>query len=49
MNGRLALTGLDDEYMLYARHDRPADTLQSDSKYFEGQNPTLAAESPANK
>lgn len=43
------LTGIDEEYKLYARHDKPADILQSDSKYLPGTNPMLGADSPANK
>jgi glycerol-3-phosphate dehydrogenase len=40
---------IDEEYGLYARHDKPADTLESDSKYAAGHNPILANQSPANK
>jgi len=39
----------DEEYKLYARHDKPAETLESDSKYPQGHNPTMATDSPANK
>jgi glycerol-3-phosphate dehydrogenase len=39
----------DEEYHLYARHDRPSDTLESDSKIESGQNPVMNADSPANK
>ncbi|KAI9831472.1 MAG: hypothetical protein M1819_005071 [Sarea resinae] len=33
----------------YARHDSPADTLESDSKFESGQNPVVGTESPVNK
>lgn len=42
-------TAVDEEYHLYARHDKPAETLESDSKYLPGQNPTMAVDSPENK
>lgn len=32
----------------YSRFDGPADTLESDSKYYEGHNPMIGRESPAN-
>ena len=34
---------------MYARNDKPADTLESDSKYPQGHNPTIGRDSPANK
>lgn len=40
---------LDEEYKLYARHDKPADLLESDSKIAKGHNPTMSKDSPANK
>jgi len=39
----------DEEYKLYARHDKPAETLESDSKFEHGHNPTMSRDSPANK
>jgi len=42
-------TVVDEEYHLYARHDKPAKTLESDSKYLSGQHPTMAVDSPENK
>jgi len=45
----IMLTNLDEEYELYARHDKPAETLESDAKLQAGENPTMSAESPANK
>ncbi|KAJ9653858.1 mitochondrial glycerol-3-phosphate dehydrogenase [Neophaeococcomyces mojaviensis] len=33
----------------YSRYDGPADTLESDSKYWEGHNPVIGRESPANR
>jgi len=39
----------DEEYQLYARHDKPDETLESDSKYPQGHNPVMGAESKANK
>ncbi|KAJ9623655.1 mitochondrial glycerol-3-phosphate dehydrogenase [Taxawa tesnikishii (nom. ined.)] len=48
----------DEEYHLYARHgksyllhryDKPQETLESDSKFAPGHNPTVGAESPVNK
>jgi len=33
----------------YSRYDGPADTLESDSKYWEGHNPVMARESEANR
>jgi glycerol-3-phosphate dehydrogenase len=40
---------VDEEYKLYARHDKPADLLESDSKIVPGHNPTMSKDSPANK
>ncbi|KAJ9642360.1 mitochondrial glycerol-3-phosphate dehydrogenase [Coniosporium tulheliwenetii] len=39
----------DEEYHLYARHDKPGETLESDSKLPPGKNPVQAADSPSNK
>ncbi|GAB7345417.1 hypothetical protein MBLNU457_3755t1 [Dothideomycetes sp. NU457] len=39
----------DEEYHLYARHDKPQETLESDSQFASGHNPTVGKESPANK
>ncbi|TID13710.1 Tethering factor for nuclear proteasome sts1 [Venturia nashicola] len=39
----------DEEYKLYARHDKPANLLESDSKIAKGHNPTMSKDSPANK
>jgi len=39
----------DEEFGLYARHDKPDEVLESDSKYPEGHNPVQTANSPANK
>ncbi|KAK3714195.1 mitochondrial glycerol-3-phosphate dehydrogenase [Vermiconidia calcicola] len=38
----------DEEYGLYARHDKPGETLESDSKFISGHNPTVGRDSPAN-
>lgn len=38
----------EEERRRYSRFDGPADTLASDSKYYEGQNPMLGKESRAN-
>jgi glycerol-3-phosphate dehydrogenase len=40
---------IDEEYHLYARHDKPAETLETDSKILPGQSPIMAANSPVNK
>ncbi|TKA24742.1 hypothetical protein B0A50_05730 [Salinomyces thailandicus] len=49
---------VDEEYSLYARHDKPAETLPSDSSaappqtsssFLSGQKPVMGIESPANK
>ena len=37
------------ERRMYSRFDGPADTLATDSKYYEGQNPVVSRDSPANK
>lgn len=37
------------ERKLYSRHDRPADTMESDSKFASGENVVLSTDSPANK
>ncbi|MCJ1283856.1 mitochondrial glycerol-3-phosphate dehydrogenase [Xylographa opegraphella] len=37
------------ERKLYSRHDRPADTIESDSKLESGENPMIGMDSPANK
>lgn len=39
----------DEEFALYARHDKPQDTLESDSHFESGHNPTMSHDSPANK
>ncbi|ORX98526.1 FAD dependent oxidoreductase-domain-containing protein [Clohesyomyces aquaticus] len=39
----------DEEYQLYARHDKPDELLESDSKYSSGHNPVMGPESDANK
>lgn len=39
----------DEEWHLYARHDKPQETLESDSQVKDGKNPTVGAGSPANK
>lgn len=39
----------DEEYHLYARHDKPDELLESDSKYPSGHNPVIGEESKANK
>lgn len=38
----------EEERRRYSRFDGPADTLATDSKYYEGHNPTLGKDSPAN-
>ncbi|KAL8808048.1 MAG: hypothetical protein Q9182_000326 [Xanthomendoza sp. 2 TL-2023] len=37
------------ERKLYSRHDRPADTMESDSKFASGEKPIVSADSPVNK
>jgi glycerol-3-phosphate dehydrogenase len=39
----------DEEYSLYARHDKPDEVLETDSKFKSGENPVIGRESPANK
>ncbi|KAK5127335.1 hypothetical protein LTR85_006674 [Meristemomyces frigidus] len=39
----------DEEYGLYARHDKPDETLESDSKFSPGHNPVVGKDSPVNK
>lgn len=39
----------DEEYHLYARHDKPQETLETDSKFASGENPTMSQDSSANK
>ncbi|KAK5729497.1 mitochondrial glycerol-3-phosphate dehydrogenase [Elasticomyces elasticus] len=39
---------VDEEYGMYARHDKPEETLESDSKFSAGHNPVMNPESPAN-
>ncbi|KAF2178086.1 glycerol-3-phosphate dehydrogenase mitochondrial precursor [Zopfia rhizophila CBS 207.26] len=39
----------DEEYQLYARHDKPDETLESDSKYPSGHNLVISTESGAKK
>ncbi|KAF2722422.1 DAO-domain-containing protein [Polychaeton citri CBS 116435] len=38
----------DEEFGLYARHDKPEDVLASDSSAIGGQSPIMAKDSPAN-
>ncbi|KAK4610326.1 Glycerol-3-phosphate dehydrogenase, mitochondrial [Fulvia fulva] len=38
----------DEEYGMYARHDKPDEILDSDSKMLSGHNPTIGRDSPAN-
>ncbi|PSN63863.1 glycerol-3-phosphate dehydrogenase mitochondrial precursor [Corynespora cassiicola Philippines] len=40
---------LDEEYSLYARHDKPDELLSTDSKHLAGHNPVIGEESKANK
>ncbi|KAL8811519.1 MAG: hypothetical protein Q9223_004080 [Gallowayella weberi] len=37
------------ERKLYSRHDRPADTMESDSKFASGEKPIVSVDSSANK
>ncbi|KAI4183735.1 MAG: hypothetical protein LQ348_004639 [Seirophora lacunosa] len=37
------------ERKLYSRHDRPADTMESDSKFSSGEKPIVSRDSPVNK
>ncbi|KAL8711649.1 MAG: hypothetical protein Q9220_004059 [cf. Caloplaca sp. 1 TL-2023] len=37
------------ERALYSRHDRPADTMESDSKLTPGEKPIISRDSPVNK
>ncbi|KAB8542133.1 hypothetical protein FH972_025596 [Carpinus fangiana] len=57
--GKLALTRkdvesgkvgkyMDEEFGLYARHDKPDELLESDSKFKSGENPIESKDSPAN-
>ncbi|OCL13889.1 mitochondrial glycerol-3-phosphate dehydrogenase-like protein [Glonium stellatum] len=39
----------DEEYQLYARHDKPDETPALDSEYSQGHNPVIGKESAANK
>lgn len=39
----------DEDYQLYARHDKPDELLESDSKYPNGANPMIGEDSQANK
>lgn len=39
----------DEDYHLYARHDKPDELLESDSKYTPGHNPVIGKDSKANK
>jgi len=43
------LTDSDEEYELYARHDKPAETLRSDAKLLAGENPAMSADWSTNK
>ncbi|KAF2085922.1 mitochondrial glycerol-3-phosphate dehydrogenase-like protein [Saccharata proteae CBS 121410] len=40
---------IDEEYQMYARHDKPSETLETDSKFPTGHNPVEGTNSPANK
>ncbi|KAL8968320.1 MAG: hypothetical protein Q9197_004943 [Variospora fuerteventurae] len=37
------------ERKLYSRHDRPADMMESDSKFASGEKPIVSTDSPVNK
>ncbi|KAL9604929.1 MAG: hypothetical protein Q9219_000117 [cf. Caloplaca sp. 3 TL-2023] len=37
------------ERKLYSRHDQPADTMESDSKFYPGEKPVISRDSPVNK
>ncbi|KAI4285586.1 MAG: hypothetical protein L6R35_004633 [Caloplaca aegaea] len=37
------------ERKLYSRHDRPADMMESDSKFASGKKPIVSTDSPVNK
>ncbi|KAL8892379.1 MAG: hypothetical protein Q9215_000653 [Flavoplaca cf. flavocitrina] len=37
------------ERKLYSRHDRPADMMESDSKFASGEKPVISRDSPVNK
>ncbi|KAL8719622.1 MAG: hypothetical protein Q9225_003396 [Loekoesia sp. 1 TL-2023] len=37
------------ERKLYSRHDRPADMMESDSKFSSGEKPIISRDSPVNK
>ncbi|KAI4242272.1 MAG: hypothetical protein L6R40_004143 [Gallowayella cf. fulva] len=37
------------ERKLYSRHDQPADTMESDSKFASGEKPIVSTDSPVNK
>jgi len=39
----------DEEYGLYARHDKPGEVLESDSKFKSGENPTIERDAEANQ
>jgi hypothetical protein len=43
--------GVDEEYHLYARHDKPSETLETDSKLaaMGHKNPVMESDAPANK
>jgi hypothetical protein len=45
------LPGVDEEYHLYARHDKASETLETDSKLaaMGHKNPVLEKDAPANK
>jgi glycerol-3-phosphate dehydrogenase len=46
---RKLISHTDEEYGLYARHDKPDEVLETDSKFPASHNPTLGKDSPANK
>ncbi|KAF1810212.1 DAO-domain-containing protein [Eremomyces bilateralis CBS 781.70] len=39
----------DEEYKLYARHDKPAEVLETDTHLAAGHNPVIGQASPSNK
>ncbi|KAF2642363.1 glycerol-3-phosphate dehydrogenase mitochondrial precursor [Massarina eburnea CBS 473.64] len=39
----------DEQDGLYARHDKPDETLRSDAQYLQGKNPVMGSDSKANK
>lgn len=39
----------DEEYGLYARHDKPGEVLESDSNFKSGENPVIDRDAEANQ